>query len=281
MEIIKAKKKLGQNFLVDTNISQKIVNSLNIEDNEIILEVGPGTGSLTKYLLNNNCQLTALEIDDAAIKVLERTFPKTQFPNFSLIKQDILKFNFNEFFTNNDNKKFKLIGNIPYYLTTELFFDIFENSEYINRVIMMVQKEIALRLTASKSTKDYGILTLAMELSGKCKRLFDVPPNCFVPQPNVMSSVISFDFSTQLVSNSDFKSIMPLIRAGFNQRRKTLRNSLSSYINSKTGLSVDEFISDKDDRIKHFITRRAEELNANDYIYFHKIIMEHRIEGKF
>ena len=139
---------------------------------------------------------------------------------------------------------------------------------------MMVQKEIALRLVAKKSTKDYGILTLAMELSGKCKRLFDVPPGCFVPQPNVMSSVIEFDFATRMVSNEDFKKIMPLIRAGFNQRRKTLRNALGTFVDRNTNKSIEDFLVDKPDNIKYYFTRRAEELVAKDYIEFYKVITE-------
>jgi 16S rRNA (adenine1518-N6/adenine1519-N6)-dimethyltransferase len=274
MELINAKKKLGQNFLVDENISQKIVNSMNIVENDTLVEIGPGTGALTKYILSQNPKLTALEVDDKAIEVLNRQFSNKKFPDFNLIKQDILTFDFLEFANEKQVEKIKIIGNIPYYLTTELFFKIFENSERIDKVIMMVQKEIALRLVAKKSTKDYGILTLAMELSGKCKRLFDVPPGCFVPQPNVMSSVIEFDFATRMVSNEDFKKIMPLIRAGFNQRRKTLRNALGTFVDRNTNKSIEDFLVDKPDHIKYYFTRRAEELVAKDYIEFYKVITE-------
>lgn len=274
MELINAKKKLGQNFLVDENISQKIVNSINIVENDTLVEIGPGTGALTKYILSQNPKLTALEVDDKAIEVLNRQFSNKKFPDFNLIKQDILTFDFLEFANEKQVEKIKIIGNIPYYLTTELFFKIFENSERIDKVIMMVQKEIALRLVAKKSTKDYGILTLAMELSGKCKRLFDVPPGCFVPQPNVMSSVIEFDFATRMVSNEDFKKIMPLIRAGFNQRRKTLRNALGTFVDRNTNKSIEDFLVDKPDHIKYYFTRRAEELVAKDYIEFYKVITE-------
>lgn len=264
------KKSLGQNFLQDQNISRKIVSALEIESGDKIIEIGPGTGALTKILLDNGASIHAIEIDERAIKVLTNEFPDK---NLNIIHADILDFNLKSFAnTIEANEKIKIIGNLPYYIASQILFYTFENAELIDIAILMLQKEVAQRLVSPIRKKDYGILTVATELSAKAKILFHVSPKCFYPEPKVWSSVVLFDYSESKVSRQEYSNIMKLVRAAFNQRRKTLKNSLRAFIENRTKLSINQYIEKLDENSKGIFKKRAEELTTDDFINFYKQI---------
>ena len=267
---IQPKKSLGQNFLKDKNIASKIVNSLNCENNDNVVEIGPGTGALTDLLLKLPIKLTGVEIDKKAIEILNKKYSQ-KYTNFNLIHSDILKFSLNDIKTDSEkieNQGFKVIGNIPYYLSSEIFFWLFEQKHLIKKSILMVQKEVAKRLSAAPRTKDYGILTVATNLIGSSKILFDVSPTCFFPQPKVTSSIIEINFTNNNIETSEFKSIMKLVRAAFNQRRKTLRNSLTNYINDNIKLNLNDVVAAAEKSGIDYFHKRAEELSSEDFVKF-------------
>jgi 16S rRNA (adenine1518-N6/adenine1519-N6)-dimethyltransferase len=268
LEKIRPKKSLGQNFLVDKNIAIKTVNALDINTEDSVIEIGPGTGTLTELLLTKSPKLTAIELDQRAYDVLTEKFPSENFPDFKLINDDIRNFNFAiQYSELSDNHKFKVIGNIPYYITADILFQLFENCNYISHAILTIQKEVAQRIIAKPSTKEYGILTIAAELSCKAKILFHVPGSCFYPPPNVTSSVILLDFNKDNFNISQFKSTMIIVKKAFNQRRKMLSNAIKDFIEShELGTEADEkFI----DSIK---TKRAEELTSFDFLRLNNIL---------
>jgi len=232
LKSIAPKKSLGQNFLIDKNISNKIVNLLKAENNDILLEIGPGTGALTSLLLENEVMLYAIEYDARAVETLSVLFPQNIFPNFSLIHQDILKFDLNNLFQRT-GKKLKIIGNIPYYLSSEILFYLYSHSKIIEKAVIMLQKEFAERLVAAPRTKEYGILTVANELVANSKLCFNVSNSCFFPKPKVTSSVVDIHFIENQLDTEEFASIMKVVKAAFNQRRKTLRNSLRQFLKRK------------------------------------------------
>jgi len=258
------KKSLGQNFLHDQNIAKKIASSLDIQENDIILEIGSGTGNLTKFLIEYNVPVYAIEIDQRAIAILENTFSAT---NLHIIHSDILNFDLNSIFV--ENRDIKIVGNLPYYISSQILFYIFEHVEFIQKAIIMLQKEVARRICSSPRTKDYGILTVATELSAYPKILFDVSPKCFYPEPKVWSSILEFDFTQQIVSREKYKNTMELVRAAFNQRRKTMKNSLKNYIEKKLKLTINQYIDSIDDNAKIVFTKRAEELSSKEFVDFH------------
>ncbi len=257
MEKITPKKSLGQNFLIDKNISNKIISSLELSENDTVLEIGPGTGALTSLLLDEKINLTAVEIDKRAVEVLTNQFPSEIFPNLKIINQDIRDYNFE-----GGESKIKVIGNIPYYISADILFFLFENSLNISRAVIMVQKEVAQRVCGKSGTKDYGILTIAAAFSSIARIAFDVSPNCFFPKPKVTSSILTFDFVNTLPANVKFKSIMKFVKAAFSQRRKTLKNSLKSYLDSIEESRRNEFIINNEDILK----LRAEALSPKDFI---------------
>lgn len=256
------KKSLGQNFLTDVNIAKKIVLALAPSENDIVLEIGPGTGALTKHLVQYNTDLSAVELDKEACRLLKDNFPESKLKLFNM---SILDFDMAEL-CGDSHKKIKVIGNLPYYLSSEIFFKLFENSDKIDSAILMIQKEVALRLYAEKSTKAYGILSLATAYVGKAQRLFDVPPGCFFPKPKVTSTVIKIDFENKNFNKEHFFAYMTLLRAAFNQRRKTLRNSLAAYIQQKTGQKPDSVIAAAAAESLDFFKLRAEQLSLDDFL---------------
>ncbi len=243
------------------------MNALEISEDDYIFEIGPGEGSLTQLILSQTKNFTAIEIDRRAVDLL-----KLKFKDIDVVFSDILKIDFDELIKKANGKRIKFIGNIPYYISSEIFFALFEQSNKISKVILTIQKEVAQRLSAKQKTKDYGILTIAMALCGKSKILFDVPPECFYPKPNVNSSVIQFDFDTENPDSVYFKGIMKLIRAGFNQRRKKLSNALSGYFsNINNGKEIIQEIKSHP-KFAKFLDKRAEELTKDDFVDFYKFI---------
>jgi 16S rRNA (adenine1518-N6/adenine1519-N6)-dimethyltransferase len=260
LQKIAPKKSLGQNFLTDKNISRKIISLLGLEAGDTVLEIGPGTGALTTLLLENDINLIAVEIDDRAIEVLNNAFPKSQFPNFQLIKSDIREINLNEYLIN--EKKIKTIGNIPYYISADILFWLFNNSEIIQKSIIMVQKEVAKRVCSKSGNKDYGILSIAADLVSKPKIAFDVSPSCFYPQPKVTSSILEFEFIRNYPLNLEFKDIMKLVKAGFSVRRKTLRNALKDYMSKFPLEKNEQYIANNSELFQ----KRAEALSTQEFI---------------
>lgn len=264
------KKSLGQNFLHDKNIAKKIVNALALQDNDLIVEIGAGTGFLTKELLQNNIFLLAYEIDKRAIETLNSLFSTSS--NIEIIHQDFLETNFEDILKHNNADSIKIVGNLPYNISSQILFKLFDNRNFISKAIIMLQKEVAQRLNANIKTKEYGILSVATNLIGKARILFDVSPHCFYPQPAVMSSIVEIVFHKNQTTIIDYKAVMEFVRAAFSQRRKKLKNSLSSYLNKKCSININilEDIAMKND-INYF-SKRAEELTVDDFIKFYTFL---------
>lgn len=222
----KPKKFLGQNFLVDDNIAKKIVASLEIERNNTIIEIGPGRGVLTKYIQELTDNFYAVELDRSIFEDLKLKYGES----INLIHKDFLKIDFDSDIRSDDRSvKFKVIGNIPYNITTEILFRLFESADRIDSAVLMMQKEVAKRLTAVPDTKDYGILAIQTQLHTVPKILFNVPPTAFFPKPNVFSSIVKLDFKRDLSGIKDRRLFKELVRESFGQRRKTMRNSLKKF----------------------------------------------------
>lgn len=256
IDIIAPKKSLGQNFLTDNNISRKIIGLLELQPDDNVVEIGPGTGALTSLLLAHDIKLTAVELDKRAVELLRNKFADT---SLQIINDDIRKVNLSQLA---GAGKMKSIGNIPYYISADILFLMFENYKILDRTIIMVQKEVAKRVVAKPDSKDYGILALAAALVGTASVQFDVSPNCFYPKPKVTSSVLKITYYDEVAEGIVFYEIMKLIKAAFSQRRKTLRNSLKMYL---SGFS-EEKISLFSAKFKELLEKRAENLTKEDFI---------------
>ncbi|PKM93827.1 MAG: 16S rRNA (adenine(1518)-N(6)/adenine(1519)-N(6))-dimethyltransferase [Firmicutes bacterium HGW-Firmicutes-1] len=221
-------KRFGQNFLIDSNILEKIVHGAELTKEDVVIEIGPGIGSLTQVLAENAKMVIAIEIDKKLIPILEETL--IGYDNVIIINEDILKVDMQKLIDQyNDGRKIKVIANLPYYITTPIIMGLFENNVPVDTITVMVQKEVADRMQAGPGTKDYGALSLAVQYYSKPKVIAQVGPNCFIPAPKVGSSVISLKrFDEQEIEVADEKFLFRIIRASFNQRRKTLVNSISN-----------------------------------------------------
>lgn len=220
-------KRFGQNFLIDSNILEKIVEAAEITKEDCVLEIGPGIGTMTQYLAENAKEVIAVEIDKSLIPVLEDTLSPYQ--NVTVINRDILKIDINELVQEkNHGKEIKVVANLPYYITTPIIMELFESHVPLKSITVMVQKEVADRMQVGPGTKDYGALSLAVQYYAKPKVITYVSPSCFIPKPNVGSAVIRLDkYGEPPVKVEDEAFLFAIIRAAFNQRRKTLTNSLS------------------------------------------------------
>lgn len=274
MMIISPKKSLGQNFLKDKNIARKIVKALGPTGNINVIEIGPGTGALTGILLDEDIKLTAVELDERAFDFLKGKYCSV-YPEFNIIRSDIRDVDINNLnFKHLSQDKLKVIGNIPYNISSDIFFWLFENSSLIDKSILTVQKEVALRLAAKPGTKSYGILTVAMNLVGKARILFDIPPSCFFPQPAVTSSCIELNFD-RAIRKDDFSQIMAMVREAFNQRRKKLKNALKNFV--VNNLQGDFSLNiEKIEAVfgRAVFNQRAEELDVGDFVKLRNIIFE-------
>ncbi|MBK9248006.1 MAG: ribosomal RNA small subunit methyltransferase A [Ignavibacteria bacterium] len=258
---IKPVKSLGQNFLTDGTIARKIVELLEIEELDTIVEIGPGEGALTKLLLEYPAEIQAIEFDRRAVEFLNSTYPKVQYPKFSLFSGDVRKFPLLEFsqeVIDRTKHRPKVIGNIPYNITSDILFQLFECAEKLNRAVITMQREVAERIVAKPRTKDYGILTLASLFASKPKIALLIPPESFYPKPKVDSAAVVFDFTEPMISTEQFYKVMPLVRSGFGQRRKMLSNSIKSMISQKNDI--------QQDIIDGYFSKRAEELTPNDFL---------------
>jgi len=275
MEKVKAKKSLGQNFLRDRNVIDRIIKTFDIKPADFILEIGPGMGALTEHLIGRCRELIAVEFDSRAVEYLKEKFPASKHKNFTLHSLDFREFNFGALF--NEHKepsrgKLNVIGNIPYNISSDILFHLIENRDYINKAQLMVQKEVAQRLVSLHSNKNYGITTIAVNLVGSCDMKFEVSPNCFEPQPKVTSAIIELRFTKQ-ISEELYRKTMMIVKAAFNQRRKQLRNSLKNYLVQNLGDKSEKFIEYMDEKKSNLLTKRPENLTYNEYIELNEEIL--------
>lgn len=221
-------KKFGQNFLIDTHVLEKIIASAGVTQEDFVLEIGPGIGTMTQYLCESAREVVAVEIDQNLIPILQDTLGA--YDNVTVINEDILKLDIAKLARErNGGNPIKVVANLPYYITTPIIMGLFESHVPIESITVMVQKEVADRMQVGPGTKDYGALSLAVQYYAKPEIVANVPPNCFMPRPNVGSAVIRLTRHDMVpVDVEDEKLMFAIIRASFNQRRKTLANGLSN-----------------------------------------------------
>ena len=221
-------KRFGQNFLIDTRVLDRIIEASEITKDDFVLEIGPGIGTMTQYLADAAREVTAVEIDDALIPILQDTLK--EWDNVSVIHGDILKTDIRKIADEkNQGRPIKVVANLPYYITTPIIMGLFESHVPVDSITVMVQKEVADRMQTGPGSKDYGALSLAVQYYAKPEIVANVPPNCFMPRPKVGSAVIRLTrHQNPPVQAKDEKLMFRIIRASFNQRRKTLANGLKN-----------------------------------------------------
>ena len=222
-------KKYGQNFLIDSNILEHIIESAQITKDDCVLEIGPGIGTMTQYLCEHAREVIAVEIDKNLIPILQND-TLVMYDNVTIINEDILKVDINKIANEkNGGKPIKVVANLPYYITTPIIMGLFESHVPLASITIMVQKEVADRMQVGPGTKDYGALSLAVQYYAKPEIMMIVPASCFMPRPNVDSAVIRLTrYENPPVQPGSEKMMFDIIRASFNQRRKTLVNGLSN-----------------------------------------------------
>ncbi len=219
-------KKYGQNFLIDTHVLDKIIGAAQIGPNDFVLEIGPGIGTMTQYLAEAAREVVAVEIDTKLIPILQDTLK--EYDNVTVLNEDILKVDIRKIAEEkNGGKPIKVVANLPYYITTPIIMGLFESEVPLDSITVMVQKEVADRMQVGPGTKDYGALSLAVQYYAEPYIVANVPPNCFIPRPAVGSAVIRLTrYQEKPVKVNDASFMFKIIRASFNQRRKTLQNGL-------------------------------------------------------
>lgn len=244
--MVKPLKRLGQNFLKDKNILRKIYEFINPQEGERIIEIGPGEGALTEFLISSRAEVIAIEIDKRVIEHLQSSFP-----DIKIINQDFLEVDLTQFHSSD----LRIVGNIPYNITSPIIFKLIENHNLTRDAIFMVQYEVAKRMTAKKGSKDYGILSVLLSYFAETEFCFKVSPNVFYPKPKVFSAVVKIKFKKN-IDESLKKTFIQIVKAAFGNRRKTLKNSLSNSIFAQlnfSGCEVD-------------LSLRAEQLDLSDFI---------------
>ena len=221
-------KKFGQNFLIDTHVLDKIIRESGVSKDDMVIEIGPGIGTMTQYLCENAREVVAIEIDKNLIPILEDTL--SSYDNVTVINEDVLKVDIKKLAEEkNGGRPIKVVANLPYYITTPIIMGLFESHVPIDSITIMVQKEVADRMQEGPGSKEYGALSLAVQYYAKPEIVAIVPPNCFMPRPNVGSAVIRLTCHEKPpVEVKDEGFMFNLIRASFNQRRKTLVNGLTN-----------------------------------------------------
>lgn len=248
--MISPKKSLGQHFLQDENVVRKIVGSLALHREDIVVEIGPGRGELTKHLVECSDHVVGVEVDPRAVALLQDILAD----QLVLVKKDVLKVSLEEF-SRRYGRKLRVVGNIPYYITSEILFHLFQQRDELLDATLMMQLEVARRLTAKPRSKEYGILSVFTQFYAKPELLFRVSRNSFYPRPNVDSAVVSLKFGEPLPATniSLFKNI---VRSTFGKRRKTLRNGLKAMGLQNEAIKQLEFD----------ISKRPEELSVDDFL---------------
>ena len=254
-------KKYGQNFLIDTNILERIISESEIIKDDCVLEIGPGIGNMTQYLAESAKRVVAVEIDRSLIPILEDTL--SGYDNVTVINDDILKVDIKKLCDEyNDSRPIKVVANLPYYITTPIIMGLFESHVPLKSITIMVQKEVADRMQQKPGSKDYGALSLAVQYYAKPEIVAEVSPNCFIPKPNVSSAVIRLTrYENPPIEVDDEHFMFSLIRASFNQRRKTLANGLAN-----GGLGLDrETVNSMLEKMGLSLTVRGEALTLEQF----------------
>lgn len=231
---LKAKKSLGQNFIIDTNILRNIVDAGDVDKDTTVIEIGPGIGALTEQIAKQAKEVFAFEIDDRLLPVLDDTL--SPYDNITIFHQDILQVDFKQFEEEylSDASRIVVIANLPYYITTPIIMALLESDLLVQTMVLMMQKEVASRLEAKPSTKAYGSLSIALQYYTEVDVAFTVPRTVFMPQPNVESAIIRLDIRPEpIVKVKDQALFMKLVRASFQQRRKTIWNNLRKSLEFK------------------------------------------------
>lgn len=250
MQNIKPLKRFGQNYLQDKNILRKIAEEINPAENELLIEIGPGKGALTNELVNYPAKIIAVEVDTRVIEELKNKFPGVKF-----IQKDFLELDLFEL-SGLEQNELRIVGNIPYNLTSSILFKLIEEREVVKDSVLMVQYEVGKRMTAKKGTKDYGILSVLLNYFFKVNLRFKVSPSAFYPKPNVDSAVMHLYKKVIQMEEEEAKSLIKIVKAAFGNRRKTLKNSLSNSIFTKldfSGSGID-------------LSLRAEQLDSEDFL---------------
>lgn len=254
--MVRAKKFLGQHFLNDQGIAKQIVDSLVKGDNQNVLEIGPGTGVLTKFLVQDKTiKLKTIEIDWDSVAHL-----KKHYPALSIIEGDFLQLNLQDIF----GSSFSIIGNFPYNISSQIFFKVLDQRNMVDQVVCMLQKEVAERIAEPPGSKTYGILSVLLQAFYDIEYLFQVPPTVFIPPPKVMSAVIRLKRNKREKLECDEALFFKVVKQGFNNRRKTLRNALKS-LNLAT-----EFLS------LPIFDQRAERLSVDEFVYITQLMEKSR-----
>lgn len=266
-------KKFGQNFLIDTHVLEKIIEEAQISREDFVLEIGPGIGTMTQYLCEHAREVMAVEIDNNLIPILQETLG--QYNNVTVVNQDILKLDIARVAQEyNGGKPIKVVANLPYYITTPIIMELFESHVPLESITVMVQKEVAERMQAEPGTKEYGALSLAVQYYARADIVANVPPNCFMPRPNVASAVIRLTCHKENpIKVSDERFMFQVIRASFNQRRKTLQNGLGN----DAGLPVTkEQAAQALEKMGLSATIRGERLSLQEFARLSDILLDMR-----
>lgn len=254
---LELKKSLGQNLLIDNNILDKIVAQANVTEEDTVIEIGPGIGSLTQKLAQKAAKVVAVEVDERLEELLEETL--AEYDNTEVIFGDALEVDFDSLV----DGEYKIVANLPYYITTPIVMRLLEEHSDVEKIVFMVQKEVAERMVADPGGKDYGILSIGIQFHTRAEILFNVPPDVFIPQPKVHSSVVSLDILEEAPVDIHSKEFFfKIVNAGFQQRRKTIRNSLSKAANINLSRDlVDQALASVDIDSR----RRAEKLSLKQF----------------
>ncbi len=264
MSHIKPKKSLGQHFLIDDNIARNIIRDLRLDADDAVVEIGPGRGALTRLLAEKVDRLIAVEIDRRVVDELRTRF---DWPNVSILLQDFLEFDLHALYTQ-VGRKLRLVGNIPYHLTSPILLKAFDERTTLHDFTFMVQREVAQRLAAQPGTKQYGILSVYARFYGKMKVLFNVSPNCFYPKPKVLSAVVQEKLFEQNAHEVDERLFRTVVRTSFGKRRKTLRNAL-------------KYLPFEDDVVREIVAvpsplldKRSEQLTPEQFVELTNMVTE-------
>ena len=268
-------KKFGQNFLIDTHVLDKIISAAEITKDDLVVEIGPGIGTMTQYLACAAREVVAIEIDKMLIPILQDTL--SAYDNVTIINEDVLKVDLNKLAEEkNGGRSVKVVANLPYYITTPIIMGLFENHVPLHSITIMVQKEVADRMRMGPGTKDYGALSLAVQYYAEPYLVANVPQNCFMPRPKIGSAVIKLTVHEKPpVTVRDEKLMFKLIRASFNQRRKTLANGLNN--SPELHYSKDQ-IAEAIEKLGTSPSIRGEALTLEEFARLSDILLE--LEGK-
>ena len=268
-------KKFGQNFLIDTHVLDKIISAAEITKDDLVVEIGPGIGTMTQYLACAAREVVAIEIDKMLIPILQDTL--SAYDNVKIINEDVLKVDINKLAEEkNGGRPVKVVANLPYYITTPIIMGLFENHVPLHSITIMVQKEVADRMRMGPGTKDYGALSLAVQYYAEPYLVANVPQNCFMPRPKIGSAVIKLTVHEKTpVTVRDEKLMFKLIRASFNQRRKTLANGLNN--SPELHYSKDQ-IAEAIEKLGTSPSIRGEALTLEEFAHLSDILLE--LEGK-